>query len=67
MKLIISAGIKEVFYETSFNSGEKALVRDSFINEGLVTIKQVQLSENIAKKATSFLLSSISVSDFVNT
>lgn len=67
LKLIISAGIKEVFYETSFNSGEKALVRDSFINEGLVTIKQVQLSENIAKKAASFLLSSISVSDFVNT
>jgi dCMP deaminase len=67
LKLIISAGIKEVFYETSFNSGEKALVRDSFVNEGLVTIKQVQLSENIAKKAASFLLSSISVSDFVNT
>jgi dCMP deaminase len=67
LKLIISAGIKEIFYETSFNSGEKALVRDSFVNEGLVTIKQVQLSENIAKKAASFLLSSISVSDFVNT
>ncbi len=64
LKLIISAGIKEVFYETSFNSGEKALVRDSFVNEGLVTIKQVQLSENIAKKAASFLLSSISVSKF---
>ncbi|MEA5531347.1 dCMP deaminase family protein [Dolichospermum sp. UHCC 0684] len=67
LKLIISAGIKEIFYETSFNSGEKALVRDSFVNEGLVTIKQVQLSENIAKKAASFLLSSISVSDFANT
>ncbi|MTJ07272.1 dCMP deaminase family protein [Anabaena sp. UHCC 0204] len=67
LKLIISAGIKEIFYETSFNSGEKALVRDSFVHEGLVTIKQVQLSENIAKKAASFLLSSISVSDFANT
>jgi dCMP deaminase len=63
LKLIISAGIKEVFYETSFNSGEKALVRDSFIKEGLVTIKQVQLSEVIAQKAASFLLSSTSVSN----
>ena len=65
LKLIISAGIKEIFYETSFNSGEKALVRDSFVNESLVTIKHVQLSEHIAKRAASFLLSSISVSDFV--
>ncbi|BAZ82478.1 MAG: dCMP deaminase family protein [Sphaerospermopsis sp.] len=63
LKLIISAGIKEVFYETSFNSGEKALVRDSFIKEGLVKIKQVQLSEVIAQKAASFLLSSTSVSN----
>ncbi|MBC5797085.1 dCMP deaminase family protein [Sphaerospermopsis sp. LEGE 00249] len=63
LKLIISAGIKEVFYETSFNSGEKALVRDSFIKESLVKIKQVQLSEVIAQKAASFLLSSTSVSN----
>ncbi|MTJ15028.1 dCMP deaminase family protein [Anabaena sp. UHCC 0187] len=63
LKLIISAGIKEVFYETSFNSGEKALVRDSFVNEGLVNIHQVQLSESIAKKASSSLLCSTSMSD----
>jgi dCMP deaminase len=61
LKLIISAGIKEVFYETSFNSGDKALVRDSFVNEGLVTLKQVKLSEATAKKAALFLLSSTSV------
>ncbi|WP_413172634.1 deoxycytidylate deaminase [Anabaena azotica] len=63
LKLVISAGIKEVFYETSFNSGEKALVRDSFVNEGLVTINQVKLSEVIAQKAASFLLTSTSVSN----
>ncbi len=61
LKLIISAGIKEVFYETSFNSGEKALVRDSFINEGLVILNQVKLSESTAKRAASFLLFSTSV------
>jgi dCMP deaminase len=63
LKLVISAGIKEVFYETSFNSGEKALVRDSFVNEGLVTINQVKLSEVIAQKAASFLLTSTSISN----
>ena len=64
LKLIISAGIKEIFYETPFNSGEKALVRDSFVNEDLVTLKQVKLSEATAKRAVSFLLSSTSVVSF---
>lgn len=61
LKLIISAGIREVFYETPFNSGENAQIRDSFVNEGLVTLKQVQLSEEIAKRAALFLLSPTSV------
>ena len=61
LKLIISAGIREVFYETVFNSGEKAEVRDSFINEGLVKMNQIELSEAIAKKATSFLLNPTSI------
>jgi dCMP deaminase len=56
LKLIISAGIHEVYYETSFNSGESALVRDSFVKERLVSLKQVQLSEIIAKSASSLLL-----------
>jgi dCMP deaminase len=56
LKLIISAGIKEIFYETSFNSGENAKVRDSFIQESLISIHQVQLSEEIANKAASSLL-----------
>ncbi len=62
LKLVISAGIHEIYYETSFNSGEKALVRDSFIAEGLVTLKQVHLSETMAKKAASFLLNPTSIS-----
>ncbi|MEA5596457.1 dCMP deaminase family protein [Rivularia sp. UHCC 0363] len=61
LKLVISAGIKEVFYETTFNSGEKALVRDSFIQEGLVTLKQIHLSQEITQKAANFLLSPTSV------
>ncbi|MEA5564347.1 dCMP deaminase family protein [Anabaena sp. UHCC 0399] len=61
LKLIISAGIREVFYETSFNSGDKALVRNSFIKEGLVILKQVKLSEATAQRAASFLLFSTSV------
>lgn len=61
LKLIISAGIHEVFYETLFNDAEKALVRDSFIKDGLVTFKQIQLSEATANRATTFLLNPTSV------
>jgi dCMP deaminase len=61
LKLIISAGIKEVLYETSFNGGEKALVQNSFVNESLVTLKQIQLSEATLQKATQFLLYPTSV------
>lgn len=61
LKLIISAGIHEVFYETSFNSGGSILVRDSFIDEGLVTLKKIQLSEETANRAASFLLKPTSV------
>lgn len=61
LKLIVSAGIREVFYETAFNSGNNAIVRDSFVNEGLVSFKQIQLSEEIAKTAALFLLNPTSV------
>ncbi len=61
LKLIISAGITEVFYETTFNSGDNARVRDSFIQDGLVTLKQIHISEAIGQKAASFLLSPTSV------
>lgn len=61
LKLIVSAGIREVFYETAFNSGNNAIVRDSFVNEGLVILEQIQLSEEMAKRAALFLLSPTSV------
>lgn len=60
LKLVISAGIREVFYETSFNSGESLLVRDSFIKETLVDLKQIHLSEKTANRAASFLENSLS-------
>lgn len=61
LKLIISAGIREVFYETVFNSGEKALLRDSFTHDGLVTLKHIQLSETTAQRAILFLMQPTSV------
>lgn len=61
LKLVISAGIREIFYETDFNSGEKATVRDSFIADGLVRLTKIQLDEDVAKRASLFLLNPISV------
>jgi dCMP deaminase len=61
LKLIISAGIREVFYETSFNTGSSIMVRDLFVQENLVTLKQITLSAQTAEKAASFLLTPISI------
>lgn len=61
LKLVISAGIREVFYETTFNTGESILVRDSFIKDGLVSLTQIQLTEATAKRASLFLLNPTSV------
>lgn len=60
LKLIISAGIKEVIYETSFNKGEALLVRDSFVKENLVRLSQVTVSEEIARRAALSLTNSTS-------
>lgn len=65
LKLVISAGITEVFYETDFNSGDKVLVRDSFIQEGLVRFQKINLSPESAQKAALFLLNPISLAPFV--
>ncbi len=65
LKLIISAGIKEVFYETEFNFGEKLMVRNSFVDDGLVKLNKIQVSEQIANRAASFLLQPISISDIL--
>ncbi len=61
LKLIISSGIKSVFYETDFNTGTKLLVRDSFIEDGLVKMQKIQLSPAIAQQAAQFLLNPTSV------
>ena len=61
LKLIISAGIVEVFYETPFNTGEKATVRDLFIKEGLVKIEQISISEATVKRSIEYLLNPVSV------
>jgi dCMP deaminase len=61
LKLIISSGIKEVFYETEFNSGSKALVRDSFIEGGIITLKKIHLSPETADRAALFLLNPTSI------
>jgi dCMP deaminase len=61
LKLIISAGIKEVFYETSFNFGDKLIVKDLFVEDGLITLHQISVSDSIAQKTASFLLKPISI------
>jgi len=62
LKLIISAGIKEVIYETSFNIGSNLFVRDSFIQEGLIQLRQIKISPSMAEKASSFLINLTSIS-----
>jgi dCMP deaminase len=61
LKLIISTGIVEVFYETNFNSGEKLMLRNSFVKEGLVKLQQMTVPVNCAQQAASFLLKPISI------
>lgn len=61
LKLIISAGIKEVFYETDFNFGEKVLVRDAFVEDGLVKLHKIQLSPDTVQRASLFLINPTSV------
>lgn len=61
LKLIISAGIKEVFYETDFNTGDKVLVRDAFCRDGLVKLEKIALSLDTAQRASLFLIYPTSV------
>jgi dCMP deaminase len=61
LKLIISSGIREVFYETPFSLGQGVIVRDAFIGDGLVTLKQIKVSEPIAQRAALFLLNPTSI------
>jgi dCMP deaminase len=61
LKLVISAGIREVFYETTFNTGDNVKVRDLFLQDGLVKLTPIQVSEATAHRATAFLLNPTSV------
>ncbi len=61
LKLIISAGIKEVFYETTFNTGDNVKVRDFFLQDGLIKLTPIQVSETTAERAATFLLNPTSV------
>ncbi len=55
LKLVVSAGIREVYYETSFNKGNNAALCQSFVAEGLVTLKQIKISSSVLKRADLFL------------
>ncbi len=63
LKLVMSAGIREVYYETPFVSQASGQVRDLFVAEGLVHIQQIHLSRAIAEKAALSLLRPTSVVD----
>jgi dCMP deaminase len=51
LKSIMSAGIVEVIYETSFNTGQNLSLRNSFEKEGLVQLREIRVPEAVAKKA----------------
>jgi len=55
LKLVISAGIREVYYETAFNKGNNADLCQSFVAEGLVTLKQIKVSPSVLERANLFL------------
>ncbi|NJK65022.1 MAG: dCMP deaminase family protein [Synechococcaceae cyanobacterium SM2_3_1] len=56
LKLLISAGIRQVYYETPFNAGDSIPVRDAFVEERLIRLEQIQLSETTAQRAAQFLI-----------
>ncbi|MEG4497011.1 dCMP deaminase family protein [Microcoleus sp. F10-C6] len=43
LKLVIAAGIRQIYYETSLITDENAELRDSFVVEGLINLQQVVL------------------------
>ncbi|MEN9216935.1 MAG: dCMP deaminase family protein [Gloeomargarita sp. HHBFW_bins_162] len=53
LKLIISAGIREVVYETPFHGDNT--VQAGFIGEGLVHLRQVELTPAVMARALQFL------------
>jgi dCMP deaminase len=65
LKLIISAGIKQVYYETVFNTGDKALVRDSFLQDGLIHLQAIQLRPETAERSAKLMLNPTSLAQTV--
>lgn len=61
LKLIISAGIDEVIYEAPFDSEKSFFVKNSFVEEGLIKLRQVRINEAVAKKAAVSLSNLTSV------
>lgn len=61
LKLLISAGIHHVFYETPFDHTSHRPVRDAFIEQQLICMDQIQLSEATAQRAALFLTHPTSV------
>lgn len=61
LKLIISAGIQQVFYETAFNTGSKGLVRDSFVEDGLIDLQGIRLRPETAGRAAELILNPTSL------
>jgi dCMP deaminase len=61
LKLIISSGIKHVFYETVFNTGDRVTVRDFFVKDGLVQLTPIQLSVAATVQAANFLQNPTSI------
>lgn len=61
LKLIISAGIHQVVYETPFISQTNAVVRDIFIDENLIQLRRIELNKAISERAALSLLKPTSV------
>lgn len=60
LKLVISAGIKEVFYETDFNLGDRLTVRDYYVQDKLVNLHKMVIRDGVAHKASQFLVVPVS-------
>ncbi|MDX2256999.1 MAG: dCMP deaminase family protein [Pseudanabaenaceae cyanobacterium bins.39] len=55
LKLVISAGIRKVYYETTFNKGNNSILCQSFVDEGLVQLTQIHISPLTLQRANLFL------------
>jgi dCMP deaminase len=53
LKMIIAAGMPQVFYETPGNREDYSPVRDSFIADGLIVLTPLQLSQAALEKAVA--------------